>query len=99
MAKLLLVEDDENLGFMLEDNLKDLGHTVFWAKNGIEGLEVFDRTKPELCIVDVMMPKMDGFELAEKIRQSDEFTPIIFLTAKSLEEDRLKGFEIGGDDT
>lgn len=98
MAKLLLVEDDENLGFMLEDNLKDIGHTVFWAKNGIEGLEVFDRTKPELCIVDVMMPKMDGFELAEKIRQSDEFTPIIFLTAKSLEEDRLKGFEIGGDD-
>ena len=98
MAKLLLVEDDENLGFMLEDNLKDIGHTVFWAKNGIEGLEVFDRTKPELCIVDIMMPKMDGFELAEKIRQSDEFTPIIFLTAKSLEEDRLKGFEIGGDD-
>ncbi len=98
MANLLLVEDDENLGFMLEDNLKDLGHEVFWAKNGVEGLAFFKKGIPALCIVDVMMPKMDGFELAKNIRMLDEFIPIIFLTAKSMEEDRLRGFEIGGDD-
>ncbi|MEM0938160.1 MAG: response regulator transcription factor [Bacteroidota bacterium] len=98
MARLLLVEDDENLGFMLKDNLESIGHQVSWMRNGERGLELFRSQKPELCIIDVMMPKMDGFELTENIRNMDEFIPIIFLTAKSLEEDRLKGFEIGGDD-
>ena len=98
MAKILLAEDDENLGFMVCDNLESLEHTVSWAKNGEEALDFFNSETPEICLVDVMMPKMDGFVLAEKIRMIDEFVPIIFLTAKSLEEDKLRGFEIGGDD-
>lgn len=98
MAKILLAEDDANLGFMVSDNLESLDHEVVWAKNGEEALKVYQETSPEVCLVDVMMPKMDGFVLAEKIREFDEFVPIIFLTAKSQEDDRLKGFEIGGDD-
>ncbi|MEP5613988.1 MAG: response regulator transcription factor [Cyclobacteriaceae bacterium] len=98
MAKILLAEDDENLGFMVQDNLESMEHQVTWAKNGEEALARFDEAPHEICLVDVMMPKMDGFVLAEKIRSLDEFVPIIFLTAKSLEEDRLRGFEIGGDD-
>ncbi|MEM6831889.1 MAG: response regulator transcription factor [Bacteroidota bacterium] len=98
MAKLLLAEDDENLGFMVQDNLKDLGHEVLWTKNGEEALALYHNVKPSLCLIDVMMPKMDGFELARKMRSHDEFIPILFLTAKSIEEDRLKGFEVGGDD-
>jgi len=98
MARILLAEDDESLGFMLEDNLQDLSYEVLWAKNGEEALNLFTQSHFDLCIIDVMMPRMDGFELARKIRASDEFTPILFLTAKSLEENRLKGFEVGGDD-
>ncbi len=98
MAKILLAEDDQNLGFMIEDNLKELGHEVSWASNGELALDEFKKTEYELCILDVMMPKMYGFELARNIRSANEFVPIIFLTAKSQEEDRLVGFEIGGDD-
>lgn len=98
MAKILLAEDDPNLGFMVSDYLESLDHTLTWAKNGVEALEIYEEAAPEICLVDVMMPKMDGFVLAEKIRELDEFVPIIFLTAKSQEDDRLKGFEIGGDD-
>ena len=98
MSKILLVEDDENLGYLIKDNLETNGYTVSWAKNGEEGLAFFKKVEPEICLLDVMMPKMDGFILAEEIRRKDEFVPIIFLTAKSQEDDRLKGFEIGGDD-
>ena len=98
MARILLAEDDQNLGFMIEDNLKELGHEVSWASNGELALSAFEKAHFELCILDVMMPKMDGFELAQKIRATNEFVPIIFLTAKAQEEDRLAGFEIGGDD-
>lgn len=98
MAKILLAEDDENLGFMVQDNLESLDHAVIWAKDGEQAFACFNAETPEICLVDVMMPKMDGFVLAESIRAVDEFVPIIFLTAKSLEEDRLRGFEIGGDD-
>ena len=98
MAKILLAEDDPNLGFMVSDNLSDLGHQVSWSKNGEEALSLFQNEPYELCLIDVMMPKMDGFELAINIRTKNEFIPILFLTAKSMEEDRLKGFEIGGDD-
>ncbi len=98
MAKILLAEDDENLGFMVQDNLTDLGHDVTWAKNGDEALSKYQSCAPSLCLIDVMMPKMDGFDLARKIRAQDEWTPILFLTAKSIEGDRLKGFEVGGDD-
>ncbi|MEQ9401996.1 MAG: response regulator transcription factor [Cyclobacteriaceae bacterium] len=98
MAKILLAEDDENLGFMVQDNLAALDHEVVWVKNGEDALTRFQTSGAEICLIDVMMPKMDGFMLAEKIRSFDEFIPIIFLTARSQEADRLKGFEIGGDD-
>ena len=98
MAKILLAEDDENLGFMIEDNLQEAGHEVSWCTDGASALTQFETSDFELCILDVMMPKMDGFELAAAIRTKDEFIPIIFLTAKSQEEDRLGGFEVGGDD-
>lgn len=98
MANILLAEDDQNLGFMVEDNLKDLGYAVSWLKNGEEAYDTFTRKPFDICLIDVMMPKMDGFELAAKIREKDEFIPLLFLTAKSQEQDRLKGFEIGGDD-
>lgn len=98
MAKILLAEDDENLGFMIQDNLQELGHQVVWCKDGEDAHTQFQQKSPDICLIDVMMPKMDGFELASKIREADEFVPLLFLTAKSLEEDRLTGFEIGGDD-
>ena len=98
MAKILLAEDDESLGFMIEDNLREAGHEVKWCIDGAAALSQFEKDDFELCILDVMMPKMDGFELASSIRSMDDFIPIIFLTAKSQEEDRLGGFEVGGDD-
>ena len=98
MANILLAEDDQNLGFMVEDNLSDLGYNILWGKNGKEAFQLFQSVNIDICLIDVMMPIMDGFELAKNIREQDEFTPIIFLTAKSMEEDRLTGFEIGGDD-
>ncbi|MEQ9466039.1 MAG: response regulator transcription factor [Ekhidna sp.] len=98
MAKILLAEDDENLGFMIKDNLESLGHEVSLSADGERALKEFKTANFEICILDVMMPRMDGFELASNIRSLSEFVPIIFLTAKSQEEDRLSGFEIGGDD-
>ncbi|MBV6641916.1 MAG: response regulator transcription factor, partial [Cyclobacteriaceae bacterium] len=97
-ARILIAEDDTNLGFVIEDHLKALGYEVHWALDGEAALSQFDAVGFDLCLLDVMMPRMDGFNLAKAIRAKDEFVPIIFLTAKSLEEDKLKGFEIGGDD-
>lgn len=97
-VKILLVEDDENLSFVVADHLSHVGFEVITAMNGEEGLQKFQLYAVNLCLVDVMMPKMDGFSLATEIRKRDEFVPILFLTARSMEEDRLKGFEIGGDD-
>lgn len=96
--RILFVEDDESLGFVTHDQLIHNGFEVDWARNGEEGLKFFDKNLYSLCILDVMMPHMDGFSLAQHIRQKDEFVPILFLTARSDEEDRLKGFEVGGDD-
>ncbi len=96
--KLLLVEDDPNLSLVLQDYLEMLGYETKLCKDGEEGLKAFKRQKYDLCIFDVMMPKKDGFSLAEDIRHVDNSIPIIFLTAKSLKEDRIKGFQIGCDD-
>ena len=96
--KILLVEDDESLGFVTMDNLEEEGYNVVWAKEGQSGLEFFGREEFDLCILDVMLPRQDGFSLAREIRGQNEFIPILFLTARSMEEDRLRGFEIGGDD-
>ncbi len=98
MTHILLAEDDENLGFVIQDQLTHSGFSVTHAANGEEAERHFLRGGFEVCLIDLMMPKMDGFTLARKIRAQDEFIPIIFITARSLEEDKIKGFEIGGDD-
>ena len=95
---ILLVEDDPNLGQVLNDFLEMEGFTVSLARDGEEGYEKFAKTKYNICLLDVMLPKMDGFSLGKKIRKKDKDIPIIFLTAKSLKEDKLKGFDLGGDD-
>tara|TARA_B100000683_G_scaffold52056_1_gene49730 strand:- start:6179 stop:6874 length:696 start_codon:yes stop_codon:yes gene_type:complete len=96
--KILLVEDDHNFGLILRDYLTLHSYEITLAKNGIEGLEKFKKHKYDLCILDVMMPFKDGFSLATDIRSINEEIPIIFLTAKSLKEDVIKGFKIGADD-
>lgn len=96
--KILLVEDDESLGFVIKDSLENKGYQIQLSTDGEEGLNVFDSAVFDLCILDVMLPKMDGFALAEKIRKRSKMIPIIFLTAKGMQEDKLEGFKIGGDD-
>lgn len=98
MTKILLVEDDDSLGFVVKDNLEMNGFEVSWQKNGKAGKIAFEQYPFDLCVLDVMLPEMDGFTLANHIRQSGSEVPIIFLTAKSLKEDRIQGFKIGGDD-
>lgn len=97
-TNILLAEDDQNLGFVTSDSLEQAGYQVQWAKNGEEALRKFNQDDIDLCILDIMMPNMDGFSLARAIRDTDLQVPIIFLTARNQEEDKLKGFEIGGDD-
>ncbi len=96
--KILLVEDDESLGFITKDNLENHGYEVSLCVNGEEGVQAFSRQKYDLYLLDVMLPKLDGFSLAAIIRAKDTITPIIFLTAKGLQEDKLAGFKVGGDD-
>jgi DNA-binding response OmpR family regulator len=95
---ILLTEDDTNLSMVLEDYLKLLGYHVVLCNDGEEGLKAFKKQHFDLCIFDVMMPKKDGFSLAEDIKQLNAEVPIIFLTAKSLQDDRVKGFRVGCDD-
>lgn len=96
--KVLLVEDDENLGFVTKDFLDMSGFNVTLATDGKSGLEKYYEDKFDIVILDVMMPVIDGFTVAEKIRKTDPSIPIIFLTARSMKEDRIKGFHLGGDD-
>jgi DNA-binding response OmpR family regulator len=96
--KILLVEDDPNLSVVIQDYLEMLGYDTVLCKDGEEGLKEYRKSSFNLIILDVMMPKKDGFSVAEEIRKTDEYTPIIFLTAKTLKEDRVKGFKIGCDD-
>ncbi len=97
MTHILIAEDDKNLGFLLQDHLEDNNFKVTRFVNGVEAWEAYSDIF-DLCIIDVMMPEMDGFTLVKNIRQKDEKTPIIFLTAKSLKADRIEGFKIGADD-
>lgn len=97
-AELLYVEDDESLSFVTRDNLELEGYQVTWCKDGKAALEVIQTQKFDLFILDVMLPEMDGFALAKRIRSYDTQVPILFVTAKSLKEDRLHGLRIGGDD-
>ncbi len=97
-AHLLYVEDDETLSFVTKDNLELNGYSITHCLDGKQALKQFEKEQYDLCILDVMLPELDGFSLAKKIRQKDEQVPILFLTAKSLKEDRLHGLRIGGDD-
>src|ERR1035437_9397035 len=95
---ILLVEDDKTLNFIIKDNLEQNGYIVTSAEDGESAMEVFKTGKFSLCLLDVMLPKKDGFTLAKEIRQIDDHVPIIFLTARSMTEDRITGLTIGGDD-
>ena len=95
---ILLVEDDFNLGLVIQDNLKQEGFGVHLSRDGKEGLKQFNQREYDLCVLDVMLPEKDGFSLAEDIRKVNTEVPIIFLTAKDMMEDKVKGFESGGDD-
>jgi len=96
--KILVVEDDLNLGFLLVDFLQGEGFFVKLCKDGLSGLNAAEKDIYDLCILDVMMPKMDGFSLAKTLRNKGFETPFIFLTAKSLIEDKLKGYDMGAED-
>ncbi|EHG24823.1 response regulator transcription factor [Alloprevotella rava] len=96
--RILLCEDEENLGPLLREYLQAKGFDTELAVDGEEGYKTFMAEKFDLCILDVMMPKKDGFTLAKEIRSVNEFIPIIFLTAKTLKEDIQTGFKIGADD-
>ncbi len=98
VKKILLLEDDPNLGFMLQENLELRGYEVKLCTNGVEGMSAFNAGRFDLCLVDVMMPKKDGFTFAREVRERDQQTPLIFLTAKSLKEDRIEGLKIGADE-
>lgn len=97
-GKILFVEDDETLGFVTKENLEMNGFNITHCKDGAAGLESFKKEDFDLCIFDVMLPKMDGFKLAEKIRALNQQIPILFLSAKSLKEDRIQGLKLGADD-
>jgi DNA-binding response OmpR family regulator len=95
---ILLVEDDKNLGIVIRDFLEISGYGVTLRENGKDGLMEFSEGSYDLILLDIMMPLLDGFTVAEEIRKKDCETPIIFLTARTMKEDKLKGFRIGGDD-
>ena len=97
-VSILLAEDDEQLGTLIKENLEDEGYLVILCANGSIAWEQFLKKEPDICLLDVNMPERDGFSLAKKIRQKSDVIPIIFLTAKSMEEDKLKGFGVGADD-
>ena len=97
-VRVLLVEDDLNLGEVIRDLLEIKGYFVVLARDGESGLTAFLKGAFDLCLIDVMLPKMDGFALARAVRKADREVPLIFLTAKSMKEDKVEGFKAGGDD-
>ena len=96
-GKILLVEDDLNLGFVIKDNLEGLNYSVEWATKGNDGLQKALKNTYDIAILDVMLPKLGGFEIAEELVQLKPDLPFIFLTAKSLIEDKVKGLKLGQD--
>ncbi len=98
MASVLLAEDDFDFGSILKQYLELHSYQVTWAKDGKEALGLFSKTDFDICVLDVMMPKMDGFALAEKIVNINPEVPFVFLTAKKLKEDKIKGLKLGADD-
>ncbi|HEX5553577.1 MAG TPA: response regulator transcription factor [Chitinophagaceae bacterium] len=98
MPKILLIEDEALLGKIVKESLEVRGFDMFHATDGAEGLKRYRELNPDLIVLDIMMPQMDGITLAKEIRRNDKQTPIIFLTAKSQTTDVVKGFESGGND-
>ena len=97
-VRILYTEDDATLAFLTKDNLEQNHYEVTHCEDGKLAFDTFKKNNFDLCILDIMMPKMDGFELATEIRKLDTEVPIIFLSAKTLKEDRLKGLRLGADD-
>jgi two-component system, OmpR family, response regulator len=95
---ILLAEDDASLGFLVKENLEAEGFNVSLSDNGKDAVSVFKSREFHLCILDIMLPRQDGFELAKQIRELNQHIPIIFLTAKTMEVDKVKAFQIGADD-
>ncbi len=95
---ILVVEDDKNMGFLLLENLRTKGYYPTLCKNGEEGLAEYFKNKYDLCLFDIMLPKKDGLSLAQSIRKTDNDVPIIFLTARTLDMDKIAGFKAGCDD-
>ena len=96
--KILLAEDEASLGMIVKESLESRDFTVFLASNGEEAFKIYQKETPEILVLDVMMPKKDGFTLAKEIRQENKRIPIIFLTAKTQTSDVLEGFQLGGND-
>lgn len=96
--KILYAEDEPFMAQIVSDNLNARGYEVWIAKDGQAALEIFKNSRPDICLLDIMMPLKDGYSLAEDIRKLDAGIPIIFLSAKSLDEDVVKGFKTGGND-
>ncbi len=95
---ILLVEDDENLSFLIEEQLRHSGFNV-WVKNKAEdGLKVFEKNKIDLCLLDIVLPDMDGISLAREIKNMKSGVPVVFLTSRNLKSDKLLGYEVGADD-
>ena len=100
IKRIILAEDDENLGLLLKTYLISKGFEVLLAVNGNQALDLYSENKPEVgaILLDVMMPEKDGYTVAKEVRMIDKMVPIIFITAKGLNEDKLKGFDLGADD-
>ena len=97
-AKVLLAEDDLSLSFVIKDNLQDAGYEVTHCADGEQAWQQFQKKDFDICLLDINMPLRDGFSLAKKIRQQSDVIPVLFITAKSMEEDKIKGFQTGADD-
>ena len=95
---ILLAEDDLNLGLLLQDHLESEAYVVSLCKDGEQALKTFQTQSFDLCLLDVMLPKLDGFSIAKEIRLKNKNIPLIFITARSLKEDKLKGYDLGADD-
>ena len=98
LIDILLVEDESTLAMIIKDTLEGQGFRIRLAKDGEEGLRLFFQEKPDVLVADVMMPRMDGFEMVRRLRKTDKRTPVLFLTARSAINDVVEGFELGGND-
>lgn len=97
-ATILFAEDDSSLAFVVKDTLEDEGYKVVHCSDGQTAIDSFDKTRFDICLLDIMMPHKDGFTVAKKIRQQTDVMPVLFLSTKNQEEERLKGYDTGADD-